>query len=393
MWMLYLIAAAPLATWAIMWAASKRIHAAEAIAASVIGVVCCLIFHAVAIAGMTDDVETWSGRVTEIRFDPPYTQWYMMRRTRTKYRTVLRTVGTGKNRRTISVRESYQETYYTRETRSVGPSWTANETLRGSHAISREQYERHVQLFGGEVVRRTGLKSNYDSGDPASYFAFPKSGYVWPSVDTRRWENRVKATPSLFSFAKVPDGAPVYEYPTNPLWYRSGRLLGSAGDTVDILSWDQMNGRLGPTKWVNVIAIGFRDQDKIVALQQQAKWVGGKQNDLVLCFGGPNEKPTWSFVFGWSEREIAKRNLETILLDHGFTPATLPLIEEEIEANYVIKDFSKFDYLTIEPPTWSIVTLTLITIGTQALLGLWFFKNEFNAESGQTVRRYRYGRF
>ena len=49
----------------------------------------------------------------------------------------------------------------------------------------------------------------------------------------------------------------------------------------------------------------------------------------------------------------------------------LPAIEEEIRLDYKIKDWSQFDYITVEPPTWAYWVMILVMGLTQG--GYWYW--------------------
>ena len=87
---------------------------------------------------------------------------------------------------------------------------------------------------------------------------------------------------------------------------------------------------------------------------------------------------TWVHVFGWSESYQAKNLIETTNLEKGFTKEALPDIENTILTKYQIKDWTKFDYLTIEPPTWAYITQIIAMIITQGIIWTWAWFNEFN---------------
>lgn len=126
--------------------------------------------------------------------------------------------------------------------------------------------------------------------------------------------------------------------------------------------------------------IGYKDTDSMMAEYQKASWIGGKKNDIVLIYNISNGsvKPNWSRVFGWSESEICKRNLESILLSNPINDNILELISNEIAANYKIKDWTKFDYLTIEPRNIHYIWFFIILILTQVSLYVYFHYNEFS---------------
>ena len=117
---------------------------------------------------------------------------------------------------------------------------------------------------------------------------------------------------------------------------------------------------MGPTNKVNLIIVGFNSTDASLGDWQQAKWLGGKKNDLVVCYGDG-----WVKCFGWTESEIVKRNLETLFLANPINESILPLAEIEIRQNYKLKDWKKFDYISITPKTGYIVTYVILLIVMQ----------------------------
>jgi hypothetical protein len=201
-----------------------------------------------------------------------------------------------------------------------------------------------------------------------------------PATATRHWCNKIKAAPSQFSFPKVSDGANVYEYPKNNDWRKSDRVLGAAANVVNVFEWDRMNARLGPNKRVNVILAYYPtvgDGDSELGKLQENKWLRGKKNDLVICYGGEDSKlALWAYVFGWSESDDVKRNLEKLITSHEVTTELISQIESEISKNYIKKDWHKFDYVSVEPPPWSVVVMSITVFLTQIVGYVISFVNE-----------------
>jgi len=292
--------------------------------------------------------------------------------------------------------EEHSETYTDSEGHSHTRTWTTTEhehhsenwsallnygSISEERDISAQLFNEIVKNFGG-VIEDGGTQScshfggHYDGGDNNIYIGNNKTGYIYPTTTTKRFENRVKAAPTVFSFVKVPTNVPVYLWPENPDWMHSDRLLGAS--KINPREWDLMNTRLGAKKKVNVILVGFNSADPMLGKWQQAKWIGGRKNDLVLCYGMSGTNVAWTYSFGWTEKELCKRNLETILLTNPIDDSIIPLIEKEIIANYTIKDWSSFDYISISPPTWAYVVLIFVMIVTQAGFYFWANANEFD---------------
>ena len=377
MFLFYLIAFIPVAVGAVLWVKDKEVTWWEWLAGAASGFVIAAIFHGILASSMTSDIETWSGRVTSATFYPKWVEEYQEMHTRT--------VGSGKNART--------EIYYTTEYRTHHPRWGCSTTLGGGGSvsfmgvafggISQAKYNEIRKKFECAPIKTRARKSGFYKGDPNIYVVKNRSGHVIPVTDVRRWTNKVQASPSVFKFAKVPDDVDVYDYPDNPSIWESGRLLGTA-KAVGVYEWDQMNSRLGPVKKVNVVMVGFpAGSDSMLGQWQQAKWLGGKKNDLVITFAGnPGMKPDWVFTFGWTEKEIVKRNLDMIVGNAMIDKALIPLIEKEVRANYTIKDWDKFDYLSIEPPGWSYIVFVILLAAVQAGFYVFAHLNDFRTRAG-----------
>ena len=385
----------PLIIGGILFIFNKEVHWGEWIMGGAAAFILAAIMHSVAIFGMTADVETWSGQIVESREYSAWHEYYEYAVYRTEYYTETESYtdsnGQTQTRTVTHSRQVFDHWEPTSRWHNI--SWECYSNLSTSYGID-EKFHKHLEVKFNDRhpvpgQRTTGEhNSRMIGGDPNDYVASNKTGWVQPITKKMAFENRIKAAPSVFSFVKPPPNT-VFAYPENNHPFISNRLLGSAA-LIDVLAFDQMNARLGPRKLVNVVMVGFNDKGSEYGQMQQAEWIGGKKNDIVITFGGSNKKPSWAFVFGWTEKDIVKRNIESIILEHGAVTETLPLIEEEIKKNYALKDWSRFDYIQIQPPTWSYVTFICLMIVTQG--GIWYFfmNNESNKEAFNYNRRYRY---
>lgn len=331
------------------------------------------IFHVIAVHGMTADNEIWSGQITRAVHYPRWIEEYQV----AIYKTVTHTRSDG------STYTTSEFSHYETRHRTHPEHWQAETSITRPKEIDKKFFNEIVQNFG-DLTTEKPRKSGFDSGDPNIYVAYNKTGYVYPITDIRSFKNKIKAAPSVFSFSKVPEGIPVYNYPYNSHWLVSARLLGTAWTAIDITEFDRLNSRLGPTKRVNVIIVGFNSLDSQLGQWQEAKWIGGKKNDLVICYGG-TYTTKWVYCFGWTEQEIVKRNIETIFLNNPVNNDILMLVENEVRKNYIIKDWSKFDYIRAEPPRWAFVILVIVLFVSQG--GLWVFAhyNEIDDTNSRPV--------
>ena len=393
MYLFYLFSLIPLIVGLFLWLRSDKVVWQEWLGASVSAFIVSATMHLIAAKGMTSDSETWSGQVSFVQYVPRWKEYYEEAVYRTEYYTVSenrsRTVGSGKNSRTesytVNVRESRQVfDHWDSRRRWHEARWNCKTDLNQSFSISEQDYNRIVGRFGGTEPkaghRRTGEHSSRMlEGDPNDYFSVNINRWCEPVTDSRYFENKIKAAPSVFSFIKVPTNINVFPYPNNRDVFHSDRLLGDARK-INALKFDQLNSYLGARKKVNLIMLGFKDVDSMVAEYQKASYVGGRKNDLVLMYNvnSSDNVVSWTRVFGWSESEVCKRELESILLTKPIDDNILHLINLEVSANYTIKDWSKFDYLTIEPRTVHFVWFFVILGLTQSGLYVYFHFNEFS---------------
>ena len=361
MYLMYLIALVPVIAGAILWATNKKIVWFEWLIGCAVAFAISGLTHLVVVHGMTSDDEIWSGTVVEVNHTPEWrAEW-------TETETYTDSDG-DTHTRTVT------------KSRNYDPRWWV-ETNIGDFDIDESKYSELLRKFG-EQRSRPGHRPDYDSGDRNDYFLVNKNNWIEPVTDMRSWTNRVKASPSVFSFPTVPSDVNVYTYPLVEDRFVSDRLFGRA-NLINNLQFDRMCAALGPVKKVNVIIIGFpEDSSSDIAQMQEAAWIGGKKNDLVICFGGgQGRKAGWAYVFGWTEEELVKRNLETIFLHNEINNDILQLVSREIIKNYTIKDWSKFDYLSIEPPTSAYIWLIVIMIISQTGLWIYFHMNEADKEN------------
>jgi hypothetical protein len=381
MYIFWLTAAILAAVGGLLWYKLKTINAYEWAGGAAVAFIMAGIFQFMAVYGATSDVETWSGQLIEARFVPEWTEYYEV----AVYRTEHRWTGSGKNRRRVS----YQVfDHWSPRTRTHQRHWTKTDSFGRDWEIGKTEYDYILKDFGKMDARNgTRRTSAHDSrmlsGDALDYVAVNVNNVIYPTTQVQSWENVLKAAPSVFSYSTLtvekenPNLTPLFDYPANGNPFTSDRLLGTAQSTITALEFDKFNSRVGPSKFINVILVGFGDTDSSVVKRQEAKWIGGKKNDFIVMYGGKDKfKPSWCQVVSWTESDLCKRNVETIVLENKVDNSILPLLEKEIRERYVLKDWHKFDYVVIEPPTWSIVWFFVVVVLVQGGLWTWFHLNE-----------------
>jgi hypothetical protein len=375
-YLFYILALIPVGLGLYLHHKNKEIHVYEWLIGSVCAFIIAGTMHAVAIYGQIYDTETWSGEIVSARHFPEWKEYYEY----AVYRTECYTTTDSKGNSTT---HCYQVFDHWEPTSRIHPEYfEAYSNIATSHIITEsfyrhlcDKFKSHYKVLGDRQTAEHNSRKLW--GDDYDYITDNTTGWCQPITKKVSFENRIKSSPSVFSFIEVPETIKVEGYPKNKNPFSSDRLRGIATEHISLLKFDQFNARLGPTKKVNVILIGFKDKDSSIADYQQAKYVGGKKNDLCLLYGWDGKKVTWAKVFGWSESDTCKRNLETILLRNPINNDILPLLDKEIRANYKIKDWHKFDYIAIEPRNVHYVWYFVLMIGTQGGLYCLFHREEF----------------
>ncbi len=397
MWVFWILALFPIGICGVMLLFDKRVSYKEWLITAGVALLTAGLFQLIASIGMTDDVETWSGYATQSRQYSAWQEYYEYAVYRIEYYYTSVSDYDSKGRYSGSHQEQHSRQVFDHwepTTRWHQTTWGIDTTLKNFN-IDGDKFSYMCQKFNDRHSvpgdRTTGEhNSRMIDGDPNDYVADNRTGWVEPVTDLRHFKNKVKAAPSLFSFAKVPTNITVFAWPANGGdVFHSDRVLGTAQKYITTLHWDQMNAVLGAAKKVNLIIVGFSDTQPLsMAEWQEAKWIGGKKNDLVICFGGGSKTvpPAWVKVFGWTEKNIVKENLQTLLLQSPISDSLIPKIAEEVKADYTIKDWKKFDYITIEPPTWSYWIYLLLIVLTQGGLFYWYNVNEIDQSNDGSSR-------
>lgn len=375
----YFIALLPVLVGLYFWWKDDQVVWWEWLAGSAIAFVLAALFHAIAIESQCHDKEIFSGAIVSAEHHP----WWQSRVSVDDYVTTTDSKG-NTHRRKVGSHYEYSD----------HPEHWVCEADYGTYTGSRmydiepDFFQRIADKFcAGKLTTTSPYKSDFYRGDRHVYVAENKTGYCFPMTTKVSFQNRIKAAPSLYSYAPVPKDAKVFEYPSCSDPFQSDRLLGTAASTMPKRDFDVLCSMVGPMKKVNLIVIGFGDMDSEIAHLQEAAWIGGKKNDLVMCYGGKDpKKPSWAYVFGWTDKTLVKANLETILLENPVDATILPKIKDEVRKNYEIKQWKDFNYLQVDPPAWSYWVYVIVLILAQGGFWYWARINEFGKGSCGYVR-------
>lgn len=373
MWALYLACLLPVFVGGILFLFKKEIIWWEWLAGSCTAFIVAGIVHVAAFKNQTSDFEILSGQIVNCRKFSAWQEFYL----EAVYRTETYSTGSGKNRTTHTRRVFshwrpctvwHNEKFVAYS--NIGHSFTIN---KDKYSNWRQEWKNEKSVAGDRTTMKHG--SRQIGGDPLDYIITCPQAVVEPIHVKQSVVNRLKSAKSVFNFVQVSDEIKkkLFEYPDSNTAFISSRVLGAAKSKISTKQWDILNAKLGPSKKVNLIIIGFNSADQMLAEYQRSHWIGGKKNDLVLTYGDG-----WSKVFGWSDSDILKKELETLLLNNIIDESILPKIENAVINGYEKTNWRKFDHLTIEPSGLAWIWFWIVTVITQVGLWIFFHKNEIN---------------
>ena len=115
---------------------------------------------------------------------------------------------------------------------------------------------------------------------------------------------------------------------------------------------------------------------------QRGLWKGGKKNEFIVAIGLDKEKKVeWSEIITWGEKKLLDVEVKDYLLDSDTAKLDLnkfsDFLYKDIEQKWVRKNFKDFDYISVSPPTWSVITSILVSLGACIAVFIWSIRNEF----------------
>ena len=376
---LYLFSCVPAAIWLFLYFNNRRIHIWEAIGSLFISLILAGITHYFSFKNQTGDTETWSGQVQSVRMFSAWTEKYE----EAVYKTEYYYTGTGKNRTRHSKRVFSHYEWRT----DYHPRRNVVYSNIGEYSVTDGKYKEIILEFGGEKsvngVRATSKRrSHMISGDKNDYISVNSNKPVIPVTKQVSFVNRLRAG-SVWDKKQPSSKLNIPGRPENSNPFRSDRLLGTAKNHFSIRKLDELNAVLGPDKKVDINIVGFNTGNSQFGQYTESKWLGGNKNTLTICYGmdksfsgtEKENKPSWVYCFGWSESDICKRNIESLLLTGGVGDAILPELEREIRKNYQKPDWHRFDYIQIEPGGWAWLWFIVSLLVCQGLYAWWCLVN------------------
>jgi hypothetical protein len=152
-----------------------------------------------------------------------------------------------------------------------------------------------------------------------------------------------------------------------------------------------MNARLGPTKLVNVIMVGFGSKGSEYGQMQQAEYgLAARRTILSSALVVSTRSRRGRLSLAGRRRTLRNATLNRLYLQTWCRHfETLPLIEAEIRKNYVSE---RLEQVRLYPNSTSYVVLRYVSLSCCYSLrvdsGIWAWNNDFTKDARDRFRRY-----
>ena len=319
--------------------------------------------------------------------------------------------------RTTKVGKSTITTYYDCSYCDENPAhWTVVDNIGNEYSISQAYYNELRKRWSSKEsfveLNRSIRNGGWGCGKDGDMFNIKWDGNPATSdatVTSNWYENRVQAAHSVFDFPEITEEDKktyhLVDYPEINGYMQSTIL----GDTVKWMSPRERRkgekliqhscGYWGPKKHANIWVVLFVDKPSLSATMQEAYWEGGNDNEVTICIGldSKTRQIQWVKPFSWSPNKTLLVNLrEDIMISKNFDFEKVKLVIDKNMSTYERKDFKEFNYLTVDPPTWAIVTTFLVTILSTFGLCYWGVVNNYTADKDnlwKTIEKNTWGRW
>lgn len=341
----------------------------------VISVILCGGAKVLAEYGATRDSELWGGWVLSSHYYEDWNEYIQ----RTCYRTSCS--GSGKNQ--VCTQIPYDCSYV-----AYHPEyWTIQDSNEVEHNVSQSTYNHLVELFGVKP-QFIDLGRYYYTNDGDMYqVLWPRtSETVTPVVTEHTYENRVQAARSVFSYVDISREdartSGLFDYPEVSL-FNTPSVLGNCGENTqkanERLSY--YNAILGREKELRIWLLCFQGGDIQKGHLQEAYWVGGNKNEVVVTVGTNEDGAvSWVYPFSWTDDKTPIYEIRDFIAGQGRfdSVAAVDFIGPILKDEFVRKHFADFSYLTVDPPLWSIIATYVVMLLVNGGLGYFVVMNEFH---------------
>lgn len=346
---------------------------------------------------MLSDTQYRGGLIVEARYYEYWSTW-VHKTCSERYACGSHTEGTGSNQRTVTdYCTRYYDCSYCDENSAY---WEVYDDQGHSWNVSQAEYNRLMKQWNAKpefVELNRDIERHFGCGQDGDMYRIRWDGGML-SAESSTWEtsydNHVQVSKSNFDLRDVSEEDAkkygLYDYP-KVTGYKQANILGI--DSLNFLQqnyklgakkmFEYFNGTYGPKRKLRFYTLLFFDKPIDVAIKQRNYWDGGNKNEVVLCIDVNRNtgKINWVYPFSWGENKRIQIDLREDVADMGTLNFTaLYHIADKATEGFVYRDFTQFNYLSVDPPTWEVWFVYIITLGITIGVLIFGYRNEFENE-------------
>ena len=342
---------------------------------------------------LLSDTEYQGGLIVEARYYEYWETW-VKKTCSSRYACGTYTTGTGKTRTTHT---RYCTRYYDCSyCDNNNPYWVAYDDQGHSWNISQDEYNRLKEQWKStpefvELNRKINYKNG--CGKDGDMYRICWDGNILSSESstwTSTYENHVQVSKSHFDLREITDEDAkkfgLYDYPKISN-YKQKNILGL--DSVFFLEtkykngayklFEYLNGNYGPKRKLRVYVLLFSNKPYDIGIKQKNYWLGGNKNEIVICIDVDKNtgKLNWVYPFSWGENKRITIDLREDIMNLktlNFT-SMFHIVDKSTES-FKYRDFTQFNYLSVDPPTWEVWFVYIITLGITIGVLYYGYSNE-----------------
>lgn len=300
--------------------------------------------------------EYWGSFLTHAEYHEDWDEWIT--------KTCSYTMGNSKT--------GYTTHYYDCSYRDYHPEyWEVWNRVGDGWKVDKDSFEQLCQLWGSRNF--VNLHHHFYTKDGNEYETDLPVSYVYNQIiattTEHTYENRVQASHSIFNYKDVPPEAVksmgLYDHPPVNSFHQSCILGDVPKKPESEIAIQYVNAMLGAKSKARYYVLIFKNKPIEISYDQEAYWKGGNENEIEICIGVDYKyNPLWVRAFGWSKQEQIKIEIRDNIMRQDvldFDKISV-LLYALTDGRTIRRDFKEFKYLTVDPPTWVIVLVYLLTL-------------------------------
>ena len=256
------------------------------------------------------------------------------------------------------------------------------------HWITKAEYDIiHARLASKDVFRDMHRDYHRIDGDAYDTYYDNTVEHMYDITTTNTYKNKIKADQSHTIFKHVeytPEEVKelgLYEYPTIKNWDQNPII----GKTVPLAAQRQIkyvNAKYGKPYQFRVYILFFEGKDLEISELQKTYWQNGNKNELVVCLGTQRDSVVWCNPFSWCDEPKLELMTRQYFIDNPKVDieAYGKWLYSKVPSNWVRKEFSDFNYITIGLKTWQYIVLLAIVLLFTVFISIFLVMNTVTNE-------------